>query len=131
MIAELFEPLDIECLVKSAVELWEGAEMTDLSERQQDMLDRARTAMLAEHTGRPLPGALITSLVSTDRPSQADDTCLRCGGVGFLARATEWFGTPALCTDCHETLDTQQARDGHQCLDGCPQPVNHTGLCFA
>ncbi|WP_431983797.1 hypothetical protein [Streptomyces qinglanensis] len=51
MIAELFEPLDIECLVKTAVELWEGAEMTDLSERQQDMLNRARDGMLAEHAG--------------------------------------------------------------------------------
>jgi hypothetical protein len=131
MIAELFDPLDIECLVKSAVELWEGAEMTDLSERQQDTLDRARNAMLAEHAGRPLPGPCITSLVSAAHPSPAGDTCQRCGGIGFLARATEWVSAPALCTDCHERLETQQARDGHECRDGCPQPVDHTGLCFA
>ncbi|GAA3087580.1 hypothetical protein GCM10020000_88020 [Streptomyces olivoverticillatus] len=48
MIAELFEPLDVECLVKTAVELWEGADLDDLSERQRDMLCRAREAVLAE-----------------------------------------------------------------------------------
>ncbi|MFE0774855.1 hypothetical protein [Streptomyces sp. NPDC058861] len=65
----------------------------------------------------------------TAHPSQAPDACHRCGGIGFLARATEWVSNPALCVDCHEALGTQQARDGHQCLDGCPQPPSHTGLC--
>lgn len=55
MIAEQFEPLDIECLVTTAVELWEGIEITNLSERQRDTLNRARDVMLAEHAGQPLP----------------------------------------------------------------------------
>ena len=55
MIAELFEPLDIECLVKTAVELSQGEAMTDLSQRQRDMLDRASEAMHAEHADQPLP----------------------------------------------------------------------------
>ncbi len=48
MIAALFDPLDIECLVKTAVELWEDIDPSDLSEHQQDTLNRARDAMLAE-----------------------------------------------------------------------------------
>ncbi|MFB7918941.1 hypothetical protein [Streptomyces sp. NPDC056061] len=52
MIAACFNPLDIECLVKTAVELWEEIDPSDLSEHQQDTLDRARDAMLAEHEGQ-------------------------------------------------------------------------------
>ncbi|MEE1786927.1 hypothetical protein PUR71_29080 [Streptomyces sp. SP17BM10] len=66
---------------------------------------------------------------STAHPPLDPDACHRCGGIGFLANATELAGAPALCVDCHETLDTQQARDGHPCLDGCPLPIDHTGLC--
>ncbi|WP_331726103.1 hypothetical protein [Streptomyces sp. NBC_00470] len=55
--------------------------------------------------------------------------CQRCGTSGFLARATEWADAPALCVDCHDVLGTQQAREGHQCLDGCQQTVSHHGLC--
>ncbi|MFJ5071273.1 hypothetical protein ACIQC7_33130 [Kitasatospora sp. NPDC088556] len=50
MIAAHFNPLDIECLVKTAVELWEEIDPSDLSEHQQDTLNRARDAILAEHT---------------------------------------------------------------------------------
>lgn len=52
MIAARFNPLDIECLVKTAVELWEDVDPSDLSEHQQDTLNRARDAMLAEHAGQ-------------------------------------------------------------------------------
>ncbi|MET8983257.1 hypothetical protein ABZX85_47600 [Streptomyces sp. NPDC004539] len=52
MIAACFNPLDIECLVKTAVELWDETDCGDLSEHQQDTLDRARSAILAEHAGR-------------------------------------------------------------------------------
>ncbi|MFF4482951.1 hypothetical protein ACFY1A_38920 [Streptomyces sp. NPDC001520] len=52
MIATRFSPLDIECLVKTAVELWEEIDPSDLPENQQDTLNRARDAMLAEHAGR-------------------------------------------------------------------------------
>ncbi|MBZ3904478.1 hypothetical protein [Streptomyces griseiscabiei] len=72
----------------------------------------------------------IVQLDSTVHPPLDTDACHRCGGIAFLARAAEWVSTPpALCVDCHEALGTQQARDGHQCLDGCPQPASHTGLC--
>jgi hypothetical protein len=37
VIAELFKPLEIECLVRTAVELWEQADTTGLSEPQQDV----------------------------------------------------------------------------------------------
>ncbi|WP_053811053.1 MULTISPECIES: hypothetical protein [Streptomyces] len=50
MLAARFNPLDIECLVKTAVELWEDIDHSDLSEHQQDTLNRAREAWLAEHT---------------------------------------------------------------------------------
>ncbi|WP_331733220.1 hypothetical protein OG948_60425 (plasmid) [Embleya sp. NBC_00888] len=52
MIAARFAPLDIECLVTTAVELWEDIDPDDLSGHQRDILDRARVAMLAEHAGR-------------------------------------------------------------------------------
>ncbi|MFD3422080.1 hypothetical protein [Streptomyces decoyicus] len=80
-----------------------------------------------EVTGRT--GSRLVRLDSTAYPPLAPDACHRCGGIGFLAHATEWASAPALCIDCHATLGTQQARDGRQCLDGCPQPVSHTGLC--
>ncbi|MFF8786765.1 hypothetical protein [Streptomyces sp. NPDC015125] len=75
-------------------------------------------------------GTVFAPQDSPARPSLISDACQRCGGTGFLALATEWANAPALCTDCHEALDTQQARDGHQCLDGCPRPADHTGLCI-
>ncbi|MET9778602.1 hypothetical protein ABZ023_30860 [Streptomyces sp. NPDC006367] len=77
----------------------------------------------------PDPQTVYTYL-GTTWPPLASDVCQRCRRVGFLARATEWAGHPAFCIDCHETLHTCQARAGHQCLDGCPQPVDHVGLCF-
>lgn len=61
MIAELYEPLDIECLVKSAVELWVGD--ADLSERQIQVLDRARRDLEDHDEGRPTRPA-VTALVA-------------------------------------------------------------------
>lgn len=52
MIAACFDRLDIECLVTTAVELWEDIDRGDLSEHQREVLDRARVAMLSEHGGR-------------------------------------------------------------------------------
>ncbi|MFG3403770.1 hypothetical protein [Streptomyces sp. NPDC048142] len=52
MIAARFNPLDIECLVKTAVELWEDVDPSDLSAHQQDTLNRARELRLAEHAGQ-------------------------------------------------------------------------------
>jgi hypothetical protein len=80
-------------------------------------------------TNTPDPQTVYTYL-GTTWPPLASDACQRCRRVGFLARATEWPGCPAFCIDCHETLHTWQAQAGHQCVDGCPQPVDHTGLCF-
>ncbi|QDN54280.1 hypothetical protein [Streptomyces sp. S1D4-20] len=77
----------------------------------------------------PDPQTVYTYLGAT-WPPLTGDACQRCRSVGFLARATEWTGHPAFCTDCHETLRTWQAQVGHQCVDGCPQPVDHTGLCI-
>ncbi len=68
-------------------------------------------------------------MITERSKSQDDDRCDRCGGVGFLARATEWANPPALCIDCHEKLDTLQAQNDHQCSFGCPQPTDHSGLC--
>lgn len=80
--------------------------------------------------GTPLPETVYTYL-HTSWPRLTDDTCQRCGTVAFLARATDWPGAPALCTDCHEALGTAQAAAGHQCADGCPHHVDHTGLCLS
>lgn len=71
----------------------------------------------------------VHSYLGTSWPLRDRDACRRCGGIGFLARATEWPGRPAFCIDCHDTLRTAQAASGHQCADACPQPVDHTGLC--
>lgn len=64
MIAALFNPLDIECLVKTAVELWEEIDPSDLSEHQQAMLNRARDAILAEHAGQQPSFPDAVSLIS-------------------------------------------------------------------
>ncbi|WP_070015259.1 hypothetical protein [Streptomyces nanshensis] len=63
MIAELFDPLEVECLVKTAADLWEDGGQADLSGRQREVLERARTAVLAEHAGRPLPSQAAAALV--------------------------------------------------------------------
>jgi hypothetical protein len=70
VIAELFKPLEIECLIRTAVELWEQSDTTDLSEPQQDVLDRARHAMYREDAGEPLPD---TQIVTPLQPSAAQD----------------------------------------------------------
>ncbi|MFJ5120865.1 hypothetical protein [Kitasatospora sp. NPDC088548] len=67
---------------------------------------------------------------SAVRQPPTEDACQKCGGVDFLARASELAGAPALCTGCHEKIGTAQAADGHQCVDGCPRPVDHSGLCL-
>ncbi|MFE3166721.1 hypothetical protein [Streptomyces sp. NPDC059224] len=64
MIAALFNPLDIECLVKTAVELWEEVDPSDLSEHQQDTLNRAREAWLAEHADQQPSFPEAVSLIS-------------------------------------------------------------------
>ncbi|MFI1225988.1 MULTISPECIES: hypothetical protein [Streptomyces] len=79
--------------------------------------------------GTPPPNTVYTYL-HTSWLRTSGDTCQRCGAVAFLARATDWPGTPALCPDCHEAMRTTQAAAGHQCTDGCTQPVDHTGLCL-
>lgn len=66
MIAEQFTPLDIECLVKTAVELWEEIDIRDLSERQQEVLDRARAAMYADHAGQAPTFPGVTTLAEAD-----------------------------------------------------------------
>lgn len=63
MIAEQFAPLDIECLIKTAVELWEEIDVCDLSERQQEVLGRARDAMYADHAGHAPTAPVVTTLV--------------------------------------------------------------------
>ena len=70
MIAELFTPPEIERLVRTAVDLWEQADTTDLSEPQQDVLDRARHAMYREDAGEPLPDAHVVTLL---QPSAAQE----------------------------------------------------------
>jgi hypothetical protein len=62
LIAEQFTPLDIECLARTAVELWEGTDTEDLSARQKDVLEQARTALQAEFEGKP-PAPQRTVLV--------------------------------------------------------------------
>ncbi|MFF2228338.1 hypothetical protein ACFVV7_34030 [Streptomyces globisporus] len=79
--------------------------------------------------GTPAPDTVYTYL-HTSWLRVTGDTCQRCGTVAFLARATDWPGSPALCPDCHEAMRTAQAAAGHQCADGCTQPVDHTGLCL-
>ncbi|MCX5103446.1 hypothetical protein [Streptomyces sp. NBC_00439] len=71
MIAARFNPLDIECLVKTAVELWEEIDPSDLSEHQQDTLDRARDAMLAEHGGQQPSLPEVVTFISPRPASQA------------------------------------------------------------
>lgn len=68
MIAEQFTPLDIECLVKTAVELWEEIDISDLSEHQQEVLDRARAAMYADRAGQAPTFPVVTTLVEADAP---------------------------------------------------------------
>lgn len=79
-------------------------------------------------TGTPAVETVYTYL-GVSWPPLTGDACQRCGSTGFLARATQWTGSPAFCIACHETLRTQEAQAGHQCADGCSQPVDHTGLC--
>ncbi|MEU5164299.1 hypothetical protein AB0G74_32425 [Streptomyces sp. NPDC020875] len=54
MIAEFFDPFDIECIVTTAVELWESPGREDFTDRQRDVLGRACEALRAEHEGEPL-----------------------------------------------------------------------------
>ncbi|WP_147339708.1 hypothetical protein [Actinomadura spongiicola] len=70
MITEQFLPLDIECLIKTAVELWEQIDVGDLSERQQQVLNRARHAMYAEYAGEE-PGAPMTTAIPGPSPQRA------------------------------------------------------------
>lgn len=63
MIAEQFASLDIECLIKTAVELWEEIDISDLSQRQQEVLDRARSAVYADHAGQAPTFPVVTTLI--------------------------------------------------------------------
>jgi hypothetical protein len=64
MIAESFEPLDIECLVKTAVELWEDPHnLYGLSKKQKEVLGRASKISDDEDAGRAAHPA-VTALVS-------------------------------------------------------------------
>lgn len=69
MIAK-FTPLDIECLIKTAVELWEQIDVSDLSERQQEVLNRARDAIFAEYEGDE-PGTPVAITHAGPRPQEA------------------------------------------------------------
>lgn len=71
----------------------------------------------------------VYSYLGTTWPPLAGDACQRCGETGFLARAARWPASPAFCVTCHELLRTEEAGHGHQCADGCPHAVDHTGLC--
>lgn len=71
MIAARFNPLDIECLVKTAVELWEEVDPSDLSEHQQDTLNLARDAMLAEHADQEPALPEVVSLIRPRSVGQA------------------------------------------------------------
>ncbi|MCC9710969.1 hypothetical protein E4N62_40510 [Streptomyces sp. MNU76] len=71
VIAARFNPLDIECLVKTAVELWEEIDPSDLSEHQQDTLDRARDAMLAEHADQQPSFPEVVTFISPRPAGQA------------------------------------------------------------
>lgn len=61
--------------------------------------------------------------------SERPQVCKQCGHAGFLAREDDLPTAPALCVDCHETVGTRQAADGHQCRDYCALDTDHTGLC--
>lgn len=71
MIAARFNPLDIECLVKTAVELWEDVDPSDLSEHQQDTLNRARELWLAEHADQEPPHPEVVTFISPRPAGQA------------------------------------------------------------
>jgi hypothetical protein len=71
VIAARFNPLDIECLVKTAVELWEEIDLSDLSEHQQDTLNRARDAMLAEHADQQPSFPEMVTFISPRPAGQA------------------------------------------------------------
>ncbi|MEU7318339.1 hypothetical protein [Streptomyces sp. NPDC007083] len=71
MIAAHFNPQDIECLVKTAVELWEDIDPSDLSEHQQDTLDRACDAVLAEHTDQQPSSPEVVTFISPRPAGQA------------------------------------------------------------
>ncbi|WP_037684702.1 hypothetical protein [Streptomyces aureocirculatus] len=71
MIAARFNPLDIECLVKTAVELWEDIDPSDLSEHQQDALNRARDLLLAEHTDQESSHPEVVTFISPRPAGQA------------------------------------------------------------
>ena len=94
MIAELFEPLDIECLVRTAVELWETEDPSNLSERQQEILDRARNAVNEEQADRPPPYSAVTCLVpqeSASDPSLASESAERAELI-TRQQAEAWAG---------------------------------------
>ncbi|MFI1996737.1 GGDEF domain-containing protein [Actinoplanes sp. NPDC020271] len=57
VIADLLSGSDLECLAVTAVELWQSADTTALTERQQQALQRARDALADEYAeaGDPVP----------------------------------------------------------------------------
>ncbi|MGW0881304.1 hypothetical protein [Streptomyces sp. NPDC002671] len=57
--------------MKTAVELWEDIDPSDLSEHQQDTLDRARDAMLAEHADQQPSFPEVVTFISPRPASQA------------------------------------------------------------
>jgi len=71
VIAERLTPSQIECLIVTAVELWENPE-AELTGRHLEALDRARHAILtteaAEDTDRRSPSPAVTALV-TPKPT--------------------------------------------------------------
>lgn len=74
MLAEQFTPLDIDCLVRTAVELWvhttDTGGTSDLSNHQQTLLDRAHQAMDADDTD-PVPTPPAMTTLARPRPPQA------------------------------------------------------------
>nr|WP_239085447.1 hypothetical protein [Streptomyces halstedii] len=63
--------MDIECLVKTAVVLWEDIDPSDLSEHEQDTLNRARDAMLAEHADQQPSHPEVVAFISPRPVGQA------------------------------------------------------------
>lgn len=76
-IADLLSDSDLECLVKTAVDLWNDADRTALSERQKQVLQRACDAMTAEYAGAgdtpPLAASAAPTVWVLRRWSRHDD----------------------------------------------------------
>lgn len=87
LIAEQFAPIEIECLVKTAVDLWLGAE---LSTRQRDVLARASAAAEAEHPGPPAATAVLESPPAASVFDDSGDTSPTCNLLDELLQAADY-----------------------------------------